>query len=57
MKQAKHVEQLTVSELIEQMNRNRICLPDFQRDFVWSPTQMAKLLESIIRQMPPLARY
>ena len=43
---------LTVGELIGQASRTTICLPDFQRDFVWDPWQMAALLESIMRGYP-----
>lgn len=48
----KQVREMPVSWLIERVVRNRICLPSFQRDFVWKPEQMAKLLESVVRHYP-----
>ena len=35
--------------LVEQSFEGKICLPDFQRDFVWPPDQIADLLRSILR--------
>ena len=35
--------------LVEQAYEGKICLPDFQRDFVWPPEQIADLLRSILR--------
>jgi len=35
--------------LVEQAFDGKICLPDFQRDFVWPPDQIADLLRSILR--------
>jgi len=35
--------------LVEQAYEGKICLPDFQRDFVWPPDQIADLLRSILR--------
>lgn len=48
----KKVEQLSISKLIHTMNNNKVCLPSFQRDFVWNPEQMAKLIESVVRHFP-----
>lgn len=35
--------------LVEQAYEGKICLPNFQRDFVWPPDQIADLLRSILR--------
>jgi hypothetical protein len=35
--------------LVEQAYEGKVCLPDFQRDFVWPPEQIADLLRSILR--------
>lgn len=35
--------------LVEQAYEGKICLPDFQRDFVWPPDQIADLIRSILR--------
>jgi uncharacterized protein with ParB-like and HNH nuclease domain len=35
--------------LVEQAYEGKICLPDFQRDFIWPPDQIADLLRSILR--------
>jgi hypothetical protein len=34
------------------VTENKLCLPGFQRQFVWTPTQIAKLMESIVRHYP-----
>jgi len=34
------------------VTENKLCLPSFQRQFVWPPTQIAKLMESIVRHYP-----
>lgn len=36
--------------LVEQAFEGKICLPDFQRDFVWPPDQIADLIRSILRR-------
>lgn len=36
--------------LIEQAQEGKLCLPDFQRDFVWKRDEVADLLRSILRQ-------
>ena len=35
--------------LIEQAHEGKICLPNFQRDFVWTRDEVADLVRSIIR--------
>src|SRR5439155_1827603 len=35
--------------LIEQAYEGKICLPNFQRDFVWTRAEVADLVRSIIR--------
>jgi hypothetical protein len=52
MQKEKDVDQLSITDLVEKMNDDHVCLPSFQRDFVWKPDQMAKLLESVIRHYP-----
>jgi len=42
----------TITDFINKINKDKICLPDFQREFVWKPEQWAKLIESVIRQYP-----
>ena len=48
----KDVKNEFISDLINKMKRDYICLPSFQRDFVWNPKQMALLIESVIRHYP-----
>jgi hypothetical protein len=36
--------------LVEQAHSGKLCLPNFQRDFVWSRDQVADLLRSILRR-------
>jgi hypothetical protein len=49
-----HVERavLPVGELLSKINRSEIRLPELQRDFVWRPTQVAKLIDSLYRNYP-----
>ena len=35
--------------LVEQAHAGRICLPNFQRDFVWTREEVADLVRSIAR--------
>jgi hypothetical protein len=44
--------QYTIEKLVNRIRSGRLALPDFQRDFVWSPAQVADLLESIAREWP-----
>jgi uncharacterized protein with ParB-like and HNH nuclease domain len=37
---------------MEQANRNRLVLPDFQRDFVWKPSDTIKLFASLLNGYP-----
>ena len=48
----KDVLQTKVHKLVADAESGRLCLPDFQREFVWTPSQMALLLESVVRQYP-----
>jgi len=45
-------EVVFVYELIDQVVRGRIRVPDFQRPFVWRRDQMCSLLDSIYREYP-----
>ena len=35
--------------LVEQAYEGKICLPNFQRDFVWTREEVADLIRSIVR--------
>lgn len=41
-----------IYELISDIEKDKICLPDFQREFVWNEKQCAKLIESVIFHYP-----
>src|SRR5271154_2354666 len=41
-----------LKHLMEQADENRLVLPDFQRDFVWKPTDVIKLLASLLNGYP-----
>jgi hypothetical protein len=49
-----HVERavLPVGELLSQITRSEIKLPELQRDYVWRPTQVAKLIDSLYQGFP-----
>jgi hypothetical protein len=41
-----------LKHLMEQAREVRLVLPDFQRDFVWKPTDVIKLLSSLLNGYP-----
>lgn len=43
---------VSIPQLLRLATSNSICLPSFQRDFVWNPKQIAALLESVVRHYP-----
>lgn len=43
---------MSILNLLEQINRNEIVLPAIQRDFVWTESQIIKLMDSIMREYP-----
>jgi hypothetical protein len=45
-------EDFSVSELRKLVSEGKIALPEFQRDFIWRPRQVADLLRTIARQWP-----
>ncbi len=42
----------TIDQLIQRIRTGRLALPDFQRDFVWNPSRVVELLDSVSRQWP-----
>lgn len=38
--------------LVQRIKTSKIALPDFQRDFVWNPSRVVELLDSVSRQWP-----
>lgn len=42
----------SIAKLIADIEKERICLPDFQREFVWNEKQCAKLIESVLFHYP-----
>lgn len=42
----------TVDRLISLLRAGRIALPEFQRDFVWSPAKVVELIDSVSRGWP-----
>lgn len=46
-------EQRTVGDVVKRIKAGRYVLdPDFQRDFVWSPKQQSRLIESCLMRIP-----
>lgn len=46
-------DQRTVREVVNRIDKGRYVLdPDFQRDFVWSPTKQSRLIESCLMRIP-----
>lgn len=46
------MEQLTIREIIEQVESGQIRIPAFQRGFVWEPERVAHLMDSIYKNYP-----
>jgi len=46
------IEQLAVQEIVAQAVSKRMDIPEFQREFVWSPQDVALLAESLYRNYP-----
>lgn len=44
--------QYAIDLLVKRIRTGRLALPDFQRDFVWSPSQVVELLDSVAREWP-----
>lgn len=42
----------TILELLRLVDRGRLALPDFQRQFVWEPSNVVELLDSVINGWP-----
>lgn len=46
-------ENHTVYDVVRRISKNAIVMdPDFQRDFIWAPTQQSKLIESVLMRIP-----
>jgi len=43
---------LSVADLVSELGRRGICLPEIQRRYVWTRSQIAKLLDSLYRGFP-----
>ena len=43
---------LKVSELLDEINRGDVLLPEIQRSYVWKGPQVAKLIDSLYREYP-----
>ncbi len=41
-----------INEVLIDLHHAKLCLPEFQRDFVWKPAQVADLMMSIMREYP-----
>ena len=46
------IEQLDVQEIVDRAVSKRVDIPEFQREFVWSPQDVALLAESLYRDYP-----
>jgi hypothetical protein len=44
--------QYSIDTLVQWIRMGRLALPDFQRDFVWDPSNVVELLDSVSRQWP-----
>ena len=46
------LETMTINELLLRVENEEIALPDIQREFVWSNTQVSDLIESVYKKHP-----
>lgn len=46
------MEAISIREIIEQVQRGQIRIPEFQRGFVWEPDRVAYLMDSIYKAYP-----
>lgn len=49
----------TIADLLERIRKNQYVLPAIQREFVWRPTQIERLFDSLMQgypfsRLPPL---
>lgn len=45
-------QQYTIDAIVQRVRTGRLALPDFQRDFVWNPSRVVELIDSVSRQWP-----
>ncbi|MGC9455720.1 MAG: GmrSD restriction endonuclease domain-containing protein [Phycisphaerae bacterium] len=45
-------DDLKIQEIVKQLQENKLLIPTFQRDFVWEPSNILKLWDSIFRFYP-----
>ena len=43
---------ITIKKTIENIRKRKYVLPSIQREFVWEPTQIEKLFDSLMRNYP-----
>ncbi|WP_420957586.1 DUF262 domain-containing protein [Burkholderia gladioli] len=43
---------LTIDAVVQRVRKGKLALPEFQRDFVWKPSAVVELLDSISRRWP-----
>jgi len=46
------VDQWKLSDLIGDISRSKLRIPQFQRDFVWEKSRVIKLLDSMYKDFP-----
>ncbi len=46
------IHQYTVKDIVERAVSNKFGMPEFQRDFVWTPTKVVGLVESLFEDYP-----
>lgn len=47
-----HKEPMTIAAALRQIQRNELILPAIQREYVWKPSQVIKVFDSIMRGYP-----
>lgn len=46
------LETMTINELLLRVENKEIALPDIQREFVWTNTQVRDLIDSVYKKHP-----
>lgn len=47
-----HKEPMTIATALKLIQKNELILPAIQREYVWKPSQVIKLFDSVLRGYP-----
>lgn len=47
-----HKEPMTIATALKLIQKNELILPAIQREYVWKPSQVIKIFDSVLRGYP-----